>query len=224
MDLVSWAIVGIVLVLIAYLSIRKRLLDAMGILIGLIVSIFVAEKGGLGSFAAIILFFLVGEAITRYARKIHQRKSHEVRSTVNIIGNIGPAIIALAFQPGMFNVAFFASLAAAFGDTLSSEVGILSKARPLLITNLKPAVAGEDGAVSLLGFAAAAAGGLFFGVLAFLITQDLIWIPILGFAGLFGSALDSYVGATLQRWGYTDNNSTNFVAALVIGILFALLF
>mgnify|MGYP001597584651 CR=1 FL=1 len=224
MDLVSWAGVGIVLILIAYLSVRKRLLDATGIFIGFIVAIFVAEKGGIGSFTAIILFFLAGEAITRYARQLHHRKSHEVRSTVNIIGNIGPAIIALAFQPALFNVAFFSSLAAAFGDTLSSEIGILSRARPLLITTLQPAQAGDDGAVSLLGFGAAAVGGLMFGILTFILTQNLQWIPIMTFAGIFGSALDSYIGATLQKWGYTDNNSTNFLAALVMGVLFAILF
>ncbi|QQR92868.1 MAG: DUF92 domain-containing protein [Candidatus Iainarchaeum archaeon] len=220
----EWGVVGVVLLLIAILSIRKNLLDLMGIVIGFIVSIFVAEKGGLGSFFAIIVFFLVGEAITRYTRKIHQRKTHERRSTVNIIGNIGPALIALAFNPVLFNVAFFGSLAAAFGDTLSSEIGVLSKERPLLITTLKPANAGEDGAVSLLGFMAAAVGGLLFGIIAFIVSQNWIWIPIMLLAGVVGSAVDSYIGATLQKDGFTDNNSTNFLAALIVGIIFALLF
>lgn len=220
----EWGVVAAVLLLIALLSIRKNLLDMMGILIGFIVSIFVAEKGGLGSFFAIIVFFLVGEAITRYTRKWHHRKTHERRSTVNIVGNIGPALIALAFNPVAFNVAFFGSLAAAFGDTLSSEIGVLSKERPLLITNLKPATAGEDGAVSLLGFIAAAAGGLLFGLIAFVVSQNWIWIPIMLLAGVVGSAVDSYIGATLQKDGFTDNNSTNFVAALIVGIIFALLF
>ena len=43
-------------------------------------------------------------------------------------------------------------------------------------------------------------------------------------AGVVGSAVDSYIGATLQKDGFTDNNSTNFVAALIVGIIFALLF
>ncbi len=224
MQLIEWGVVAVVLLLIAFLSIRKNLLDLMGVIIGFIVSIFVADKGGLGSFFAIIVFFLVGEAITRYTRKLHQRKSHERRSTVNIIGNIGPALIALAFNPVFFNVAFFGSLAAAFGDTLSSEIGVLSKAKPLLITTLKPAMTGEDGAVSVLGFIAAACGGLLFGLIAFVVSQEWKWIPILTLAGIIGSAVDSYIGATLQHDGFTDNNSTNFLAALIVGIIFALLF
>lgn len=119
---------------------------------------------------------------------------------------------------------FFASLAAAFADTLSSEIGVLSKETPLMITTLRPAPAGTDGAVSLLGFGGAALGGMVFALLTFALTQSLYWGALIFIAGLFGSIVDSVVGATLQKQGYLDNNTTNFVSAFLVGLFFALFF
>jgi uncharacterized protein (TIGR00297 family) len=132
--------------------------------------------------------------------------------------------VALAFNPFPFNVGFFASLAAAFGDTLSSEIGSLSKEKPVLITTLSLVYPGEDGGVTILGFLASMLGGLLYGVLCYLITGNISWIGIMTLAGLLGSTLDSIIGATLQRGEYIDNNVTNFLAALFIGVLFAYLF
>lgn len=224
MDFLSWVAVGAVLLLILILSISKKMLDVKGIVIGFLTALFVAWQGGLGSFAAIIVFFLIGEAVTRFTRKMSKRKEHGMRSVVNIVGNIGPALIGLAVNPVGFNVMFFTSLSAAFADTLSSEIGVLSREKPLMITTLKPAQPGEDGAVSVLGFAAAAVGGLIFGILGFLVTHSLFWGALLVLAGLLGSVVDSVVGATLQRRGLLDNNLVNFVSALLVGVFFALLF
>lgn len=220
----EWGIAGIVLVLILFLSLRKKLLDPLGIISGCIVSIYTAYQGGLGSFLAIILFFLVGEFVTRAIRNRYHRKEHGQRSLVNIVGNIGPALIALTINPISFNVMFFASLSAAFADTLSSEIGVLSREKPLMITTLRPAQAGEDGAVSILGFAGAAVGALLFGILGYVLTGHLIWAAILFLAGMIGTIFDSLVGATLQKSGWTDNNTTNFFSAFAVGLFFALLF
>lgn len=224
MELFEWAIVGVTLLLLLIFIHTKKLLKPTAIFTGLGASLFVAWRGGLGSFFAIVLFFLIGEFVTRKIRDKYHRKQHGTRSTVNIVGNIGPALIALTLNPVGFNVMFFTSLAAAFADTLSSEIGVLSKTKPLLITTLKPAVAGEDGAVSMLGFVGAALGGLIYGVLALIITSSLYWAAVVFAAGMIGSALDSFLGATLQKEGYLDNNTNNFVSSFIVGAFFALLF
>lgn len=224
MDAISWGVVFVVLLAVGIVSHKKKLLDLKGIIAGTFVSLFVAERGGIGSFTAIILFFILGEFITQFVRNYFKRKSHVLRSTVNIVGNIGPALIALAFNPTPFNIGFFSSLSAAFADTLSGEIGVLSKDTPVFITTLKPAIRGDDGAVTTLGFAAAAFGGLLFGLLGYALTGEIVWMALLTLAGIFGTALDSVIGATLQRKGHIDNNTTNFLSALIIGAFFAFIF
>ncbi|XP_020080693.1 protein PGR-like isoform X2 [Ananas comosus] len=102
------------------------------------------------------------------------------------------------------------------GDTWSSEIGILSKAQPLLVTNFKIVRRGTNGAVTLDGLLAAAAAGFVVG-LSYVITalltaecaSDVTWrqllvIPIATAAGLLGSLIDSFLGATLQYSGYCN--------------------
>ncbi|MFH0970500.1 MAG: DUF92 domain-containing protein [Candidatus Diapherotrites archaeon] len=224
MQPIEWTGAGVILLIVLLLIIRKRLLKPTAIIIGLFISIYTAYLGGIGSFIAIILFFLIGEFVTRVIRNKYYRKPHAIRSTVNIIGNIGPALIALMVNPVSFNVMFFASLSAAFADTLSSEIGVLSKYKPLSIITLQPVETGTDGGVSLLGLMGALGGSIIFGLLAFILTQNIFWGIIILLAGMMGSIFDSFLGATLQKKGVLDNNSTNFVSAFVIGLFFALAF
>jgi uncharacterized protein (TIGR00297 family) len=100
------------------------------------------------------------------------------------------------------------------GDTWSSELGILSKAEPRIITTFKRVRKGTNGGVTIDGLLAAAAAGfsigLTFVLLGFLTTQcssDVFWrqllvIPLATAAGLCGSLIDSLLGATLQYSGY----------------------
>jgi len=105
--------------------------------------------------------------------------------------------------------------ACCMGDTLASELGVLSTTPPILITTLKTVPPGTNGAISILGTLASIAGGLLMG--ATFATSLLIentncresWIDIFvtlviygGFAGFFGSLVDSFLGATLQRTRY----------------------
>ncbi|XP_047324889.1 protein PGR [Impatiens glandulifera] len=100
------------------------------------------------------------------------------------------------------------------GDTWSSELGVLSDSQPRLITTLKPVKKGTNGGVTRTGFlAAAAAGGvvgLTFLVLGIFTTRcaynvalkQLLVLPLSTLAGVFGSLIDSLLGATLQFSGF----------------------
>eukprot|EP00210_Caulerpa_lentillifera_P002076 g1991.t1 len=112
------------------------------------------------------------------------------------------------------------SLSCCSGDTWASELGVLSKWKPRLITNMKTVPKGTNGAVSLLGLLASAFGGATIGLTSFLFViltrggsfsfQTIIsseWpLVLLGvFGGLFGSLVDSLLGATLQYSGLDQN-------------------
>ncbi|KAJ6844500.1 protein PGR-like [Iris pallida] len=100
------------------------------------------------------------------------------------------------------------------GDTWSSELGMLSKAQPRLITTFKRVQKGTNGGVTIDGLLAAAAGGFVIGVVYILVglftvkcAEDVAWrqllvVPISIAAGLCGSLIDSILGSMLQYSGY----------------------
>jgi len=102
--------------------------------------------------------------------------------------------------------AIIAHYAACLGDTLSSELGMLSKRSPILITSPKKRVPpGTNGGVTLLGFFVAGLGGAIIGLggatTDFIsgLEVDFVGSIIYGaICGLIGSTIDSLLGATLQ--------------------------
>ncbi|GAA5810649.1 hypothetical protein MFLAVUS_004073 [Mucor flavus] len=99
------------------------------------------------------------------------------------------------------------------GDTWASELGILNKELPILVTTLKKVPAGTNGGVSGLGLAASFAGGTVVGLSAAITLffeqpcHGFAWeIVLLGsFAGVVGSMIDSFLGATVQESLYSED-------------------
>jgi uncharacterized protein (TIGR00297 family) len=100
------------------------------------------------------------------------------------------------------------------GDTFASEIGILSKSKPFLITAPWRTVPhGTNGAISMWGTLWSAIGGLSIG-LAFIIidkfcsgldTQIYNIIVYSSLCGLLGSFIDSVLGAIFQATYYDDD-------------------
>jgi len=132
----------------------------------------------------------------------------------------GPATeLPLDFQQSFTSSCLIVSVLGAFsgclGDTLASELGsVLSIGDPLLITTLKKVPRGTNGGVSFPGLIASGLGGLIIGF-SYLISLYLFldekrvvinhpqW-PILlitFLSGLYGSLLDSFLGAVFQYSG-----------------------
>lgn len=97
-------------------------------------------------------------------------------------------------------VGIMTSFAMANGDTWASELGILSKSDPVLITTLKRVPRGTNGGVSALGLIVSFLGGIFIGVFYYIATIVFVdkqslevsppqWPIIIlgGIAGLLGS-------------------------------------
>ena len=136
---------------------------------------------------------------------------------------VSPSLALLGDQLTLAYVAFFACCA---GDTWASELGILSKSLPRLITKpWKKVPPGTNGGVSLVGLLASAAGGTVMGLvhgifvpsgiatlLPFFMsssitysqfTREVLVLTFVGFmGGLGGSLLDSLLGATIQATYY----------------------
>jgi uncharacterized membrane protein len=112
---------------------------------------------------------------------------------------------------------YVAHYACAAGDTWASELGVLAAPQPRLVTSffLRAVPPGTNGGMSLLGTAASGAGGLFIGLLFWVLslfleggaagsTATQLPMVLLGLVcGLLGSLLDSLLGATLQASYYS---------------------
>lgn len=114
-------------------------------------------------------------------------------------------------------LSLLAALASSAGDTWASEVGpVLSKSTPRLITTWEKVPVGTNGGVTVVGLASSLLGGTFVGITYFL--TQLVFVndldisapqwPIIAFgglAGLLGSIVDSYLGATMQFSGLDES-------------------
>jgi uncharacterized membrane protein len=117
-----------------------------------------------------------------------------------------------------FTAAFTGVIAAANADTWATEIGVLSRQKPRLVTDGRPVPAGTPGAVSILGLVSAggAAWLVGFTALAFyymiaLIDErtwerSLLWLPIAALlGGLVGAVVDSFLGAVAQGMYYCEH-------------------
>lgn len=117
--------------------------------------------------------------------------------------------------PSAVFIAGLACLCEAAADTVSSELGQVLNSHPRMITTLRVAAPGTDGAISLGG---TLAGIVAAGVVALAGTAALRgdWLMfLLGWAGgVFGLFFDSLLGATMERQGWLNNDAVNFLSTL----------
>lgn len=141
------------------------------------------------------------------------------RGFSNVMANGGVALVGavlwgVASSPGMETVAsllFAGGLAAATGDTLSSEIGsVHGEAR--LITTLEHVPPGTDGGVSAVGELVTVVGAAAFAVAAVgLGVVDPPGAVAVAIGGVVGTHVDSLLGATVEG-PYVGNDAVNLLS------------
>jgi len=214
----------IVMSALAILLLSIRALDVASTLLAVIYGTVIWHFHGFSWFFVLFIFLV----ISVYATKIgegKQKSEHEHRSTDNVMSNGLVAFMSAVFGYPYF---FLGSISAALSDTLGSEIGMLSKEKPYLITNPKVRVdAGTDGGVSKLGLFSSLLGASVIAIAAYFLNINFISLGdskfILFFAvalgGFSGSIVDSFIGALFERKGNLTNGSVNFIATMVGGIV-----
>jgi uncharacterized protein (TIGR00297 family) len=213
--------------LIAGLAYGRGSLTPSGIGGAIIIGTLVFAMGGVMWGLLLIAFFVSSSALSHYRARAKEplaekfQKGHR-RDLGQVLANGGwGALMALAFgfsrQP-VFFFAFAGAMAAVNADTWATELGVLSRVPPRLITTGQVVAVGTSGGVTRLGTFIALCGALWIGALAFLSLlvapeplltlarpRGLLLVPfILTLAGLFGSLFDSFLGATVQAIYYCD--------------------
>jgi len=224
-----WALgVNLALAVAAYAA---RSVSVSGAVAGVLVGGILFTFGGWRAFMMLVVFFVLGTAATKtgHARKealgIAQERGGR-RGAKNAIANCGVgALLAFIAGSSEYESLAFLALASAFAtaacDTVSSEIGQAYGRTTYLITTLERVKPGTDGAVSLEGTLAGVAAAAVVALTAWgLGLTNAAGSAIVVAAAVFGSTLESWMGARWERSKLIDNEAINFANTLA-GALFA---
>lgn len=238
MSAVAWSgLAGLLLAAcISLAAWRARLLSTGGALAASLLGMIIFGLGGLGWAILLLTFFLSSSLLSRLFSRQKRRLTEKFskgsrRDAWQVAANGGTAgffvLLHLLFPTAAWPwLGFAGALAAANADTWATELGVLSRSAPRMITTGQPVERGTSGAISTPGLLAAFAGALVIGLPAVLFWQGKVfdlpgapaWVNyILGagraelavgpaflflgaitLAGVAGSLLDSFLGATVQ--------------------------
>ena len=216
---------GIVLSgVVAAVAYRRRSLSRSGVAGAMIVGTAIFGFGGWVWGTLLVTFFVLSSLLSHYkeaakadlAEKFAKGHRRDLGQTL-ANGGAG-ALMALAYwlhpNPALL-AAFVGAMATVNADTWATELGVLSRLPPRLVTTWQAVERGTSGGVSGLGTLAALVGALTIGlaVLGFMALDGLLggagfpgglWLlPAALLGGLTGSLFDSWLGATVQAIYYS---------------------
>ncbi|WP_434379669.1 DUF92 domain-containing protein [Melittangium boletus] len=190
---------------------RRGSLTPSGVLGALLIGTPVFGLAGAVGTAALLGFFVSSSALSKAfrARKAGVEAEYAKTGTRDLgqalaNGGVGALAAVLLGVTGdaRYLLAMLGAFAAANADTWATELGVLSRSAPRLVTTWRTVAPGTSGAVSGLGMLASTGGAAFVGLLAVLAGVSWTALPWIVAAGVAGSLADSALGATAQdvRW------------------------
>ena len=218
-SIIAALIVNVSFGLLAY---YLKTVSKSGLIGGVVVGTIIYLCLGIGGFLILFTFFALGSWSSKH--KYKWKASHGVaqenrgkRSVKHAVakGGVGlvMAIMALLTDiPEIFKIAFVAAFATATFDTISSELGQIYGKRPVLITTMKSALVGTDGAISVEGTILGVLSAALIGAEAYAL--HLINLPsiiIVVAAAFVGTTVESVLGATIERRKWVSNEVINFI-------------
>ena len=189
---------------------------------------------GPAGWLAVVLYLLLGSLVTRLGLRAKQEQGLAEarggrRGPENVWGSAATGALLALLVPllpaplaPVLLVGFAASFAAKLADTFGSEIGKRWGRRTVLITSLQPVPPGTEGAISLEGTAASAAGALLMALIC--AALGLIGAPgpllVVALVGLAGTLIESVIGAALQRrLGWLSNELVNGLQTAIAALL-----
>ncbi len=200
------------------IALKAKAVDFGGAIACIIIGSLILFGGGWYWFIILVIFFIVSIQFTRFRFSYKEelgsaQEKGGVRSWPNALANGGVASIfavtEFIFGGDIYAIAFLGAMASATADTIATEIGLLSKQEPRLITNLRKTVkAGTSGGITLIGTISAFFGSFFIGIAAIYLgiigSAPINVLIIITIGGIIGCIVDSVLGATIQRIGICE--------------------
>ncbi|KAF1956187.1 hypothetical protein CC80DRAFT_472888 [Byssothecium circinans] len=222
---------------LVYRAWSRKSLTPLGIFTAFVTAIVHAIHPWSVCFTLLAVFFLCGIAVTKVKHDIKAKLTQSAtgasggegpRNHIQVLANsLAASVLILLYTWQLKNdgtyfkedlcwsrgndvlvVGIVANYAAVAADTFSSELGILAKSKPRLVTAPWRVVPpGTNGGVTLTGLGAGLLGAFIIAATSTLLLpfckewslrEKIAYTQGITIAGLFGSLLDSYLGALLQ--------------------------
>lgn len=216
-----WLLLGLFLsAAVAALGYWRRALSRSGVAGAILVGTLIFGFGGWEWGLLLIAFFVSSSWLSHYrktdkvlvAEKFSKGMRRDIGQTL-ANGGLGAilAVVYARFPEPLLFAAFVGVMATVTADTWATELGILSRVPPRLITSGDVVPPGTSGGVSTLGTWSSVAGALLIGTVATALVQvgsllggnswslratSYTLLAVVG--GLVGSLFDSLLGATVQ--------------------------
>jgi uncharacterized protein (TIGR00297 family) len=218
---IEWFLLGLGLsTLIGGLGYWRRALTISGAFGAVVVGTLIFWLGGWVWGVVLVTFFVSSSWLSHYRREEKSSVAEKFakgsqRDLGQVLANGGLAtilVVVYANQPhDLLLAAFVGVMATVNADTWATELGVLSRVPPRLITTGEVVVPGASGGVTRLGIWASVAGALLIGTVATAMSQIVSLLSGNGWSlraisftlvavvgGLAGSLFDSLLGATIQ--------------------------
>lgn len=216
--------------LVGIIAFKRHSVSTSGLIALIVISALFIWMGHITLLVVMFAMFASSSLLSHY-KKSEKKEFDEVvsktgpRDYIQALANLGVATLLLILfqfiQSEVLISALIGSVAAANADSWASEIGGISKRKPVLITTFKPVDKGISGGVTYPGTMGGIAGSLFItcvGVIFLNLSNGfqgnitfLFWSSFI--AGILGFIFDSYAGAIFQSLyrnkttdGLTENN------------------
>jgi uncharacterized protein (TIGR00297 family) len=193
------------LISLLLLSYRLKALSLSGAFGAIVMGILIINLNSFYYLLPLSIFFVFSSILSQVIKKsdFYVTKTSQ-RDLIQVFANGGiPLLICIYdhFSPNSLNFFLFsASISAAMSDTWGTELGKLSKVKPVSIITLKRIKHGESGGITRIGTIGSFLGASIIGLTASILfpsTSNTIIFGII-ISGFIAALFDSIIGATLQ--------------------------
>lgn len=248
-------IVFIIILLTAITGYLLKSLSISGAIAAFLTGLTVYSGFGINGLILLGVFFASSSLWSKYKSSAKKELDEKLakgarRDWRQVAANGGTAAIFSIFNDFHYDViwviGFTVSMASSNSDTWASEIGSVSKRKPIYIRTFKRVDRGTSGAISLLGTAASLFGSLLIALVSvILFNLNAAHLFIIFLFGFMGNVIDTLFGAYYQQayickicgietekkshcqestmrikgLSFVDNDMVNFLSGLIAAVL-----